>query len=417
MTWKERIILILLASINFTHILDFMIMMPLDNFLMPHFGISPRYFSWIVAAYPVTSFLSGIIAAFYVDQYDRKSVLLYAYMGFLIGTICCGLAPTAFLLLAARVVTGLFGGLIGAQVLSIIADIFPYEKRGRAMSSIFMAFAVASVLGVPFSLYLAGRISWHAPFLFIGILGWVIVFFISRYLPNVKGHIDKDLQRDPPRIVMGRMLANRSQLVALILSGLLMMGHFLLIPFINPYMEFNVGFTKDQTPLIYMVGGVCSLLASFAVGRISDRYGKLNVFVIAVCCSLLPILVITHMQPWPLYVVLPIFGFWFAASTSRGIPAQAMVSTVVEPSQRGQFMSFNSSFQQLFTGVASIISGLIVTKAEDGRILHYDLVGYLSIALVGRRFSLPATWRSARILRDGGVRSGCIRFRQCERDE
>ena len=176
---QERILLFLLATINFTHILDFMIMMPLGNFLMPHFDISAQYFSLIVAAYPVTAFVSGMIAAFYVDKYDRKKVLLFAYTGFIIGTITCGIASTAFLLMAARVLTGLFGGLIGAQVLSIIADTFPYEKRGQAMATVFMAFSMASVFGVPFSLYLAKLISWHAPFIFIGILGIVLLPFFA----------------------------------------------------------------------------------------------------------------------------------------------------------------------------------------------------------------------------------------------
>ncbi|HUC80981.1 MAG TPA: MFS transporter, partial [Flavisolibacter sp.] len=159
MTRKERILLILLATINFTHILDFMIMMPLGNFLMPHFKISAQYFSLIVAAYPVTAFVSGMIAAFYVDKYDRKKVLLFAYVGFILGTITCGIAPSPALLMAARILTGLFGGLIGAQVLSIIADTFPYEKRGQAMATVFMAFSMASIFGVPFSLYLAKLIS------------------------------------------------------------------------------------------------------------------------------------------------------------------------------------------------------------------------------------------------------------------
>jgi predicted MFS family arabinose efflux permease len=322
------------------------------------------------------------VAAFYVDRFDRKRVLLFGYMGFLVGTICCGIAPDAWFLMVARILTGLFGGLIGAQVLSIIADVFPYEKRGRAMSSIFMAFAAASVFGVPFSLYLAGIFSWHAPFLFIGLLGWIIVPFIIKYLPRVNKHILETKADTSIMAVFGKIIRNRTQLIALLLAGLLMLGHFMLIPFINPYMEFNKGFTKQETPLIYMVGGICSLLASFVIGRVADDYGKFRVFYVAVLLSLIPMLLITNMPDLPLYLVLSIFGFWFAASTSRGIPAQAMISTVVEPAERGRFMSFNSSFQQLFTGLASIIAGLIVSKGADGKILHYNRVGYLATAIV-----------------------------------
>ena len=273
MNRQERILLLLLASVNFTHILDFMIMMPLGNFLMPHFDISAQYFSMIVAAYPVTAWASGLIAAFYVDRFDRKKVLLFAYTGFIIGTITCGIAPDALLLMAARVLTGLFGGLIGAQVLSIIADTFPYEKRGRAMSSVFMAFSLASIFGVPFSLYLARLISWHAPFIFIGILGIVLLPMLNKFLPSVSGHINtgEEQKRSGVKEVFSAVFSNRAQTLALMLSGGLMLGHFLVIPFINPYMEFNVGWTKDQTPLIYMVGGTCSLFSSTLIGRLADK--------------------------------------------------------------------------------------------------------------------------------------------------
>ena len=386
MNKKERIILAILASLNFTHILDFMIMMPLGNYLMPHFNISAQFFSWIVAAYPVTACVSGLIAAFYVDQFDRKKVLLFAYIGFLAGTLCCGIAPDEYFLITARILTGFFGGLIGAQVMSIIADTFPYEKRGRAMGTVFMAFSMASVFGVPFSLYLANLISWHAPFIFIGIIGIPIVFLIVYFLPPMRIHLqprDADVKFKPNVVkVVSDIFRNKAQLMALTLSGLLMLGHFMVIPFINPYMEFNIGWSKSQTPLIYMVGGVCALISSSIIGRLADKHGKLPVFMICLFLSLGPIFLITDMPAIPIYFMLAIFGFWFTFSTGRNIPAQAMITTVVNPAQRGQFMSFNSSFQQLFTGLSSIIAGLIVIKGPDGKIQHYNLVGYLSAAIV-----------------------------------
>ena len=385
MTFKEKILLFILASLNFTHILDFMIMMPLGNFLMPHFNITAQFFSWIVAAYPVTAFCSGIVAAFYVDKYDRKKVLLFAYSGFIIGTVCCGIAPDPYFLMAARILTGLFGGLIGAQVLSIIADVFPYEKRGRAMGTVFMAFSVASVFGIPFSLYLARIISWHAPFIFIGLLGLLVIPLMAIYMPAMKSHITGKPSVGVVKVLRD-ILQNKTQLMALTLTAMLMMGHFLVIPFINPYMEFNVGFTKEQTPLIYMVGGTGAFISSSIIGRMADKYGKLRIFLICMICSLFPIFLITDMPSISFYSVLAVFGFWFIFSTGRNIPAQAMISTVVNPTQRGQFMSFNSSFQQLFTGIASIVAGMIVSQDAKGKIIHYNYVGYLSVAIVFSTF-------------------------------
>lgn len=389
MTWKERMILIILASLNFTYILDFMIMMPLGNYLMPHFHISAQYFSWLVAAYPVTAFFSGVVTAFYVDRFDRKKVLLTAYSGFLLGTLCCGIAPDAYFLMAARVLTGMFGGLIAAQVLSIIADVFPYEKRGRAMGTVFMSFSLSSIFGVPFSLYLANLISWHAPFIFIAILGVVIIPLIVKYLPSVKGHIAEKVEgkeNDSVKEILLAIFNDKSQVMALCLSGVLMLGHFMVIPFINPYMESNVGWSRDQTPLIYMVGGCCAFVSSFVIGKLSDKYGKFRVFTICLGFSIIPIFFITNMPAIPFVVVLAIFGFWFMFSAGRNIPAQAMISTVVNPQSRGRFMSFNSSFQQLFTGLASVIAGLVVVVDERGKLQHYNWVGYMSVVIVASCF-------------------------------
>lgn len=380
MNWKERILLILLASVNFTHILDFMVMMPLGNFLMPYFNISPGQFSVIVASYSISAAVSGFAAAFFVDGYDRKKVLLFGYIGFTIGTICCGIAPTYLLLLIARITAGLFGGLIGAQVLSIVADSFPYEKRGQAMGILFSAFSLASIVGVPSALYLAGWLGWHAPFLSIGGLGFIIILLLMRYLPSMSAHIHGE--RIKPMIMLRNVLTSRVQLVALGLSGTLMLGHFLIIPFLNPYMEFNVGFTDTQRNMIYMVGGIATFITSPLIGKMADKYGKHNTFMFFALVSVIPIFLITNMPAIKYYYVLMVTGIWFVLSTGRGIPAQAIISNVVPAEQRGSFMSFNGSIQQLFSGLASLIAGMIVISKPDHTIVHYSWVGYLSIIIV-----------------------------------
>jgi predicted MFS family arabinose efflux permease len=382
MNWRERIILLLLAAINFTHILDFMVMMPLGNFLMPFFNITPQEFSVVVASYSLSAFVSGLIAAFFVDRFDRKKVLLFGYIGFTVGTICCGIAPNYILLLTARIVAGLFGGLIGAQVLSIVADTFPYERRGQAMGILISAFSVASIVGVPFALFLAEGFSWHAPFLFIGLLGIIIIPFISKYLPAMNKHVHASAERVKPMEMVKGILNNKQQRRALLLSGGLMLGHFLIIPFLNPFMELNVGFTSMQRNLVYMVGGICSFFSAPLIGKLADKYGKHKVFYIFAIVSLIPVFLITNMPPIKYYFVLTVTGIWFALTTGRTIPAQAIISNVVPAEQRGSFMSFNSSFQQMFTGLASLIAGFIVIEGADNKIHNYPIVGYLSIAVI-----------------------------------
>ncbi len=377
----ERLVIFLLAAINFTHILDFMIMMPLGNYLMPYYDISPAQFSLLVGSYTLTAAGSGFVAAFFVDQYDRKKFLIYAFVGFLVGTIACGLAPSYELLMTARIVAGLFGGLIGSQVLAIISDVFGYERRGAAMGAVMSSFAIASILGVPFALYLANAFSWHAPFVLVGILGLGLLPLLHRYIPEMKDHVDPDNSTSKLKIIQ-EVIRSRRQVAALVFSGLIMMGHFLIIPFVNPFLEFNLGFSKSLTPTVYLVGGLAAFVASFVLGRISDQRGKLLIFTYSVIACVIMVAVITNLHDVSFPVVLVFFGIWFAVATGRAVTAQAMLSNIPAPAQRGSFMSFNSSVQQLGTSGASFLSGILVVKSANGKLVGYDWVGYVSIVIL-----------------------------------
>jgi MFS transporter, DHA1 family, inner membrane transport protein len=382
MNKNGKVVLLILGCLQFTHILDFMIMMPLGNYLMPHFNINAQAFTTLVAAYTLSAGFSGFLAAFFVDGYDRKKILLVGYIGFLAGTIGCGLAPTYEGLIAARIVAGLFGGLIGAQVLSIVSDYFTYERRGAAMGAVMSAFAIASTFGVPFALYLANLFSWHAPFLFVGILGILLIPMIIRYIPSMSDHLqhyDEDARKTDKLM---QVLKSPIQRSALLFSGLIMMGHFLIVPFINPYLEFNNGYTKAQTPMVYLAGGIASFFASNILGKISDTYGKLRVFLICTCLSLFLVFILTNLPPIPFSWVLALFAIWFTLATGRGVTAQAMISNVVPAASRGSFMSFNSSVQQLGTSAASLLAGWVVIRNADGKILHYAWLGYISIFIL-----------------------------------
>ncbi len=381
MTRKERIILYILASLNFTHILDFIIMMPLSNYLIPYFKITAMQFSILVASYSVSAFFSGLIIAMVIDKFDRKRSLLIAFARFLIGTIACGFAPTYGLLLAARIMAGLFGGIIGAQVLSIVADLFAYERRGRAMAVVMSAFAAASILGVPISLYLTNlfHFNWHIPFILIGSLGVLFVPLIIRYIPKMKGHIITLENSKSPFEALINVFRVQVQRDALLFSGMLMMGHFLIIPFINPYIEFNKGFSKEIIPMIYLFGGMASLVGALLLGRFSDKVGKLPIFLWSVFFSLFMVLIITRMPNVHFSIVLCFFALWFVLGTSRAITAQAMISEVVKSEQRGSFMSVNGSVQQLGSGLAALAAGTIVITEKSGKIHNYNWVGYLSI--------------------------------------
>ena len=377
---NERMFLLTLALLQFTNIMDFMIMMPLGPQLMRLFSITPEQFGLAVSAYTISAGISGLAGAFWLDRLDRKTALLIMYAGFIVGTLCCAFAPSYVLLLTARMVTGVFGGILGAIVMSIVADTIPEARRGAAMGIVATSFSMASVLGVPFGLYLASLFSWHAPFLFIVIVGTIIWGALFMVLPPIKHHFEHRNHDHTPLQVILSVMAEPTVRRALIFMILLMFGQFSIVPFISPYMVANIGVTEGQLPFIYFFGGAATIFTSPLVGKISDKIGKPKVFTFFALFATVPIILITNLQPVSLIVVLIITTSFFVASNGRFVPAMAITSTLVAPQRRGTFMSINTSLMQLGSGVATWLAGQIVFKSSDGTLHNYQYVGYIAAA-------------------------------------
>ncbi len=368
-----------LALIQFTHVMDFMIIMPMGKQLMEIFNINPPQFGNIVSSYNITAGLVGFAGAFFVDNFDRKKLLMICYVGFLLGTLACAFAPNYQFMLASRVLTGAFGGLLSTLMLSIVSDAIPLARRGAAMGILTSGFALASVFGVPFGSYLAGVYSWHAPFLFIAVIGIFILIAVLVFVPYMNQHITNKANRPDPKQVLVNLAKNLNQRRALFLMSMLMFSQFTIIPFIAPYMEMNVGFTRNQVNLIYLFGGLCAVFTAPLVGRLADKIGRLKVFLIFGSLMLIPVFLITNLGAWPIPFVLVITSIFFITVNGRVVPAMAIISSTTEPRTRGSFMSFNSSAQQLSAGIAAFIAGSIVGKDEAGRLTNYNYVGYIAL--------------------------------------
>lgn len=393
---RERLLLITLGAINFTHIVDFMIMMPLGPQLMRLFAISPQQFSALVSTYTFSAGTASFVAAFLLDRFDRKRALITAFVGFIIGTFACAMAPNYHLLLSARVITGAFGGILSALILSIVGDVIPQERRATAMGIVMAAFSVASVFGVPFGLYIATRFSWHAPFTFLGCLGLMLFVPIVMAVPSLREHLASDRQHPGPVAVLTSVAKNGNQLWALWFTVMLVLGHFIIIPFISPFMVANVGFRETDLTYIYLLGGLVTVFTSPLIGRVADRVGKAQVFTAFALLALVPVFLITNLHQTALPVALAITTVFFVTSNGRWVPAVAMVTSAVSPQNRGSFLSINSAAQQLSAGVAAAFGGMIVAKDASGALLNYHYVGYIAIAisllaiLVGRRLHAVA---------------------------
>ena len=389
---KERFFLFSLAGIQFTHILDFMIMMPLGPEFIRELNINTHEFGLLLSSYTFAAAIAGVFATYFVDRFERRVLLLSLYACFIIATLVCGLAPDYHSLFIARAFAGAFGGILGSLVQTIIADSIPFERRGKALGTVMSAFSVSTVAGVPLSLFLANNIpslGWRAPFIFIALISSFILYLGYRNIPKISGHLGHSHEGSRLSQIWNIFVAHQ-HLRAFIFMALIMLTGFSVIPYIALYLTSNVGIDNSYISLIYLCGGIATLMSSRIIGHMADRYGKVKVFRVLAVISLVPLLVTTNLMPVPLWVVLINSTAFFVLVSGRMIPAMAIVSQIVEAKIRGTFMSLVGSVQMLASGLASVIAGVVVTIGADGKMDHYNLVGYgaalcglLTFCLVG----------------------------------
>ena len=376
---QERMMLITLAIINFTNIMDFMVMMPLAPQLTALFQLTPQQWSLVVSSYTFTAFVSGLLSLFFVDKFDRKPFLMVIYVGFIIGTLFCSMANSYVQLIAARILTGVFGGLIGATVLAIVGDAVPGERRASAMGIVMAGFSAAAALGVPFGLYFGIQFGWHVPFVAIVVMGLPILFMIWKFIPSLTGHLDKK-EKTNPLSAIKEAFSDRNQFIALLFMVIMLFGQFSVIPFLSPYMVANVGFENFDLIYIYLIGGFASIFTSPIIGKLADKHGKTQVFTVLLLLSLIPLYLITNLKPTPVPIVLIITTFFFIFVGGRTVPGTALVLATAKPTNRGSFMTVRSSIQQLGSAVAAYVAGLVVVETPQHTYIHYQYVGYLAIA-------------------------------------
>ena len=386
-----------LAGIQFTHILDFMIIMPLGPQLIRVLHIDTHQFGLLLSSYTFSAAISGLLAATYVDRFDRRKLVLGLYLLFIAATLCCGLAQTYPQLLIARALAGAFGGILGAMVQTMVADLIPFERRGKAMGTIMAAFSLSTVAGVPLGLLLANHLpslGWRAPFFFIVLLSAIFFLIGYRMLPTLTEHMQRERQGNIFQHIT-RVAKQPMHLRGFAFIGLMMMGGFTVIPYIALYATANVGVPESFITVAYLCGGVATFFTSQAIGRMADRYGKLRIFCCVAIASLLPILVTTHLTPMARWVVLLDWTIFFVLVPGRMVPAMAMVSAISPQQDRGTFMSLVASVQMAASGAASLIAGLIISRTASGQIAHYNRVGYLAAGCTLLAVLLAPTLRVA----------------------
>jgi predicted MFS family arabinose efflux permease len=377
---RERWLLLTLASIQFTSVLDFMIMMPLGPQLTELFGISASEFGFLVSAYTFSAGLSGLLAATYIDRFGRKRMMLTLYPLFGAAALACSFAPTFAWLLVARVASGFFGGVLMALSQTIVAEVIPFERRGRAMGVVMTSFSVATVAGVPLALFLASHFNWHAPFLAIALMVSVCALGAAKTLPSLKGHLAAHPSGDSAPNMLANLrlvLVDPNHLRAYAMSASMVFAGFAVIPYIALYLQGNAGFKPEQIPYVYLTGGICTLISARLIGHWSDRAGKAYAFRRLALLMPVPLLAMTLSAGLPMVGVLLVSSILFVVMSGRMIPGMALIGASADPRRRGSFMTLNSAVQSLAMGLAALVGGQILGRDGNGHLTHYWIAALL----------------------------------------
>ncbi len=380
---QEKNLLRSLSGIQFSHVLDVMIIMPLAPMLMRTFEMTTVQFGLLVSAYTFMGALGALTAAVVIDRFDRRRVVLAVFAAFIVATALCAVAPSYHFLLLARGLAGVFGGVLGSLTHVFIADCFPYEHRGRATGKITAAFSVATVLGVPVSLLLVNHteLGWRAPFVVVAVLAMAFWWMAYKAIPSIPTRIT-DQRWSQTLVPMQQVLTHANHWRAYAYMFLMMMGGFTVIPYITLYSTLNLQFPETLLPALYFAGGAFTFFTSQWIGRLADKHGKIRVFRIVAVLALFPVLAMTHVTSAPWWGVLCISTPFFIFVSGRFVPGMAIITSAAIPHLRGTFMSLNSAVQMIASSAATLIAGVIITINSQGMIEHYDVVGYVACAAI-----------------------------------
>ena len=382
-TSYQIFVIIILALLQFTIVIDFSVISPLGDMLMKNLMINTEQLGLLVSCYAFGAGISGILTATFADKFDRKKILLFFYMGFLVGTFLCGLFHHYTLLLVARSIAGIFGGVIGSISLAIVSDLFEFNQRGRVMGFIQMSFASSQVLGIPVGIFLANKWGWNSTFIMIGFLATVIWIIILFKLKPINAHL-KLQSKENILVHFRHVLSNRNYTIGFMLITIVATGGSMLMPFSSAFLINNIGISQEELPFLFMFTGIATVGIMPLAGRLTDKIDKFKMFLFASFISISMTIIYTNLVPIPLWAVILVNIAMFTGISIRMVPLMALNTAIPEPKDRGSYMSLCSSLQQMSNGIASLIAGLIIsqkTKISTSPIEHYNILGFIVAAL------------------------------------
>lgn len=380
-TSYQKMVMLILALLQFVIVLDFMIIAPIGDVLMKTLNISTEQFGLVVSAYAFSAAISGIAIAGFADRYDRKKMLFVFVLGFIAGTVFCGLSNTYAQLLTARITTGIFAGVTSSALLTIVADVFAPKMRGQVMGTVQMGFGLSQVIGIPLGIYIATRFDWHSTFMFIVAVTLLILMAIAVGIKPITEHLKN--KRDKNAFVhLWHTVKNKRYQTGFMATTFLTIGGFMLMPFSSIFLVNNVQITNEQLSIVFLFTGLSSLVVMPLIGKLSDKFDRFQIFKFASIAAAIMVVFYTHLPVLPLWEVVIFNMVLFAAIMGRMSPAMALNSMVAKPEDRGAYMSISASLQQTAGGLSAILAGLIVHQSSaTSPIEHFDILGYVAVAI------------------------------------
>lgn len=370
--------MLLVGAVQFVNVLDFMMVMPLGPDFAKALDIPTSQLGLIGGSYTAAAAIAGIIGSKFLDRFDRRSALAVAMLGLVLGTIGGGFAVGLGSLMLMRVLAGAFGGPATAIALSIVADVVPPERRGRAIGTVMAAFSVASVLGVPAGLELARLGGWQMPFFCVGGLGLILAALAIWLMPPMKKHLENAGQQ--PETSTLELVSRAPVLLSLIGTLTVMISIFIIVPNLSAYLQFNAGYPRERLGLLYLVGGIFNFVVTRMAGGLVDRFGAPLVAGVGTVVFAV-VLGIGFVPPLPLIPVMAVFVSFMVAGALRGVAYNTLSSKVPAPHERARFMSTQSAVQHIASALGAVLGSAVLREMPDHKLANMPAVAMISIVL------------------------------------
>lgn len=322
----------------------------------------------LITAGAMTVAIGAPLLAAAVAKLDRRMLLAASMLWYAVMHAACALAPGHMSLLALRVLALVSAAIFTPQAAAVAGMLVTPERRGRAITTVFLGWSIASVLGSPLSALVGGTFGWRAAFWILAMLALLCSVLVWRVIPQgVK----------PPavsRAMWRQTLGSKLLIVTVLVTALSSSGQFVQFAYFSPYVVQVLGGTAKDVAVLFAVFGLFGVIGSFTVSRMIDSTGAPKAVMITLVLMAISLLL------WPLgasiftlaLVCIP-WGLGCFACNS----AQQARLVVLAPTVASVSVALNTSAIYLGQGIGSAAGGVMISQGLMAQLHWAGLAGLL----------------------------------------